>query len=230
MSSLLLAYEDLKYLLNRGYRKKYALEFVANHYKLTSGERYFLMRCVFPDKEIEERKRKVLQKENLRNRVLGIDGFNVLITLESLMEGKAILCEDGFLRDLKHQRGYKIHENTSKVLELIVGFLRDVGIKEAWFLYDAPVSRSKEVAGLTENLMEKFGVRGAVLLSKAPDYDLREFEVVASSDIAVIKKVSSVADLPQMIGKVRRLRWVSFLEILKNPELLSFCFAFRRKC
>ncbi|USS39907.1 DUF434 domain-containing protein [Thermococcus aggregans] len=230
MSSLLLAYEDLKYLLNRGYRKKYALEFVANHYKLTSRERYFLTRCVFSDREIEERKGKVLQKENLRYTVLGVDGFNVLITLESLIEGKAILCEDGFLRDLKHQKGYKIHKNTPKVLELIVRFLRDLGVKEAWFLYDAPVSRSKEVAKLTEDLMEKFGVHGAALLSKAPDYDLREFEVVASSDIAVIKKVSSVVDLPQMIGEAKGLRWVSFLEILKNPELLDSCFAFRSKC
>ena len=221
MTSLLLAYEDLKYLLNRGYRKKYALEFVANHYKLTSRERYFLMRCVFPDKEIEERKRKVLQKENLRNRVLGIDGFNVLITLESLIEGKAILCEDGFLRDLKHQRGYKIHENTSKVLELIVGFLRDVEIKEAQFLYDAPVSRSGEIAKLTEEIMVKFKVPGKVELSRAPDYELKRFEVVASSDIAVIQKVPSVVDIPKMIARDKGLTWVSFFEILENPHRLK---------
>jgi len=222
MTSLLLAYEDLKYLLNRGYRKKYALEFVANHYKLTSGERYFLMRCVFPDKEIEERKRKVLQKGNLRNRVLGIDGFNVLITLESLIEGKAILCEDGFLRDLKHQRGYKIHENTSKVLELIVGFLRDVEIKEAQFLYDAPVSRSGEIAKLTEEIMVKFKVPGKVELSRAPDYELKRFKVVASSDIAVIQKVPSVVDIPKMIARDKGLTWVSFFEILENPHRLKF--------
>jgi len=221
MTSLLLAYEDLKYLLNRGYRKKYALEFVANHYKLTSRERYFLMRCVFPDKEIEERKRKVLQKENLRNRVLGIDGFNVLITLESLIEGKAILCEDGFLRDLKHQRGYKIHENTSKVLELIVGFLRDVEIKEAQFLYDAPVSRSGEIAKLTEEIMVKFKVPGKVELSRAPDYELKRFKVVASSDIAVIQKVPSVVDIPKMIARDKGLTWVSFFEILENPHRLK---------
>lgn len=69
MSSLLLAYEDLKYLLNRGYRKKYALEFVANHYLLTSKERYFLMRCVFSDKEIEERKRKLVKEDGLRGKL-----------------------------------------------------------------------------------------------------------------------------------------------------------------
>ena len=218
---LFLAYEDLKYLLNRGYRKKYALEFVANHFLLTSKERYFLMRCVFSDKEIEERKRKLLKKDGLRGKVIGIDGFNVLITLESLLEGKAILCEDGFLRDLKHQRGYRLHEDTSKILELLVRFLSNMGVKEAWFLYDSPVSRSGEIAKLTEEIMVRFKVPGKVELSKAPDHDLKRFEVVASSDIAVIQKVPLAVDIPKMIAEDRGVRWISFFEILENPHLLK---------
>ncbi|USH00515.1 DUF434 domain-containing protein [Thermococcus argininiproducens] len=218
---LFLAYEDLKYLLNRGYRKKYALEFVANHYLLTSKERYFLMRCVFSDKEIEERKRKLLKKDELRGKVIGIDGFNVLITLESLLGGEAILCEDGFLRDLKHQGGYRLHEDTSKILELLVGFLSNMGVKEAWFLYDSPVSRSGEIAKLTEEIMVRFKVPGKVSLSKSPDHDLKRFEVVASSDIAVIQKVPLAVDIPKMIAEDRGLRWIYFLEILEDPYLLK---------
>ncbi|WP_297501032.1 DUF434 domain-containing protein, partial [Thermococcus sp.] len=94
------AYLDLKYLLNRGYRKKNALSFVANHYRLTAEERHLLARCVFPDSWMEEVRRKLLKPGELKGKTLAIDGFNVLITLESLLGGRAILCEDGLVRDL----------------------------------------------------------------------------------------------------------------------------------
>ncbi|EHR78956.1 hypothetical protein OCC_06706 [Thermococcus litoralis DSM 5473] len=222
MSSLLLAYEDLKYLLNRGYRKKYALEFVANHYRLSQKERHFLFRCVFSDREIEERKAKLLQPGHLKGKILGIDGFNVLITLESLLEGKAILCEDGLLRDLKLQGGYKISSRTLQTLSLLMDFLKTLDLKEVWFLYDAPVSKSGKVAELTRELLNKYGVSGKVKLSKVPDYDLKAFEVVASSDIGIVEKVPFVVDLPQMIAEKRGLKYSYFVEILKNPKLLGF--------
>lgn len=44
---LKMAAEDLKYLLNRGYRKSVALKFVANHYLLGRDERNYLARYVF---------------------------------------------------------------------------------------------------------------------------------------------------------------------------------------
>ncbi|RLF84841.1 DUF434 domain-containing protein [Thermococci archaeon] len=219
---LLSAYEDLKYLLNRGYRKKYALEFVANHYTLASVERYFLTRCVFSDEEIAKRKRKILKGEDLKGQVLGVDGFNVLITLESVIEGKAILCEDGLLRDLKHQGGYRINENTQKVLELVMEALSDLELGEVWFLYDSPVSRSREVAKLTEKLMGNFGIKGKASLSKAPDHDLKNFEVVASSDIGIIQKVPFIVDLPHMVTEWKGLKYLDFFEILKKPQLLKF--------
>ncbi|ALV63982.1 hypothetical protein ADU37_CDS22850 [Thermococcus sp. 2319x1] len=222
MSSLLLAYEDLKYLLNRGYRKKYALEFVANHYRLSQKERHFLFRCVFSDREIEERKVKLLQPGNLKEKVLGIDGFNVLITLESLLDGMVILCEDGLLRDLKHQGGYKISPRTLQTLSLLIDFLKTLNLKEVLFLYDAPVSKSGKVAELTGELLNRYGVSGKVKLSKAPDHDLKAFEVVASSDIGIIEKVPFVVDLPQMIAKKRGLKYLYLAEVLKTPELLEF--------
>ncbi|WP_175060189.1 DUF434 domain-containing protein [Thermococcus sp. 2319x1] len=222
MSSLLLAYEDLKYLLNRGYRKKYALEFVANHYRLSQKERHFLFRCVFSDREIEERKVKLLQPGNLKEKVLGIDGFNVLITLESLLDGMVILCEDGLLRDLKHQGGYKISPRTLQTLSLLIDFLKTLKLKEVLFLYDAPVSKSGKVAELTGELLNRYGVSGKVKLSKAPDHDLKAFEVVASSDIGIIEKVPFVVDLPQMIAKKRGLKYLYLVEVLKTPELLEF--------
>ena len=58
VSHLFNAYEDLKYLLNRGYRKNVALKFVSNHYRLRKEDRHLLARCVFSDGEIETREKR----------------------------------------------------------------------------------------------------------------------------------------------------------------------------
>ncbi|AIF70240.1 hypothetical protein PAP_09310 [Palaeococcus pacificus DY20341] len=218
MSSLFLAYQDFKYLLNRGYRKKYALEFVANHYKLSLKERHFLARCVFSDNAIAERKRKLLSKEELKDRVLGVDGFNVLITLESLLEGKAVLCEDGLLRDLKYQRGYKLSPGTLKTLNMLANTLASLELKEVVFLYDAPVSKSGEVAKLTRKALNEHGVVGEVRLSQAPDYELKSFDVVATSDIGIIDKVPFVVDLPVIVGSILGIKPLRFFEVLTTEH------------
>ena len=41
------ASNDLRFLLNRGYRKVMAIDFVGNHYLLDKNERNFLNRTVF---------------------------------------------------------------------------------------------------------------------------------------------------------------------------------------
>lgn len=222
MSTLIRAYADLRYLLNRGYRKKSALDFVANHYTLTLRERHFLARCTFSDSEIEERKRKLLNKGEIEGMVLGVDGFNVLITLESLLGGRAILCEDGLLRDLERRGGYTLSPQTSKNLELLMGLLRSLKPAEVWFLYDAPVSKSGQVVRITGKLMETFELSGRAKLSRAPDHDLKGFEVVASSDIGIVKKVPHIVDLPRMVGDERGIKYLTFLEILEKPQLLRF--------
>ncbi|WP_461865296.1 DUF434 domain-containing protein [Thermococcus sp.] len=221
-SDLFEAYKDFKYLLNKGYRKKVALNFVANHYKLTLRQRHFLARCVFSDFEIEGRKRKLVESSFLRDKALGIDGFNVLITFESLIEGKAILCEDGLLRDLKYQRGYRMSGETKGIIETIVSFLSTLKPREVVFLYDMGVSRSGEIAGLTMDLIKKYGLKGKALTVKSPDYELRSFEVVCTSDIGIISKISYVFDLPKALGAFLGMRPKRFMELFDKQSLDKF--------
>ncbi|WP_148882682.1 DUF434 domain-containing protein [Thermococcus aciditolerans] len=211
---LLDAYRDLKYLLNRGYRKKYALEFVANHYRLTKGERYLLARCVFSDEWVDEVRRKLLRPEELRGRVLGIDGFNVLITLESLLEGRAILCEDGLVRDLKYQGRYRLNEGTERLLGDLARALGELGVEKAVFFYGSAVPRSGEVKRLTEEALIRKGVNSEVRLVKSPDFELKAFETVATADIGIISKVSHVFDLAAYVGRLAGQEAGGFFEIL----------------
>ncbi|QDA30875.1 DUF434 domain-containing protein [Thermococcus indicus] len=211
---LIEAYRDLKYLLNRGYRKSYALEFVANHYRLTKGERYLLARCVFSDEWIEEVERKLLRPEELGGRVLAVDGFNVLITLESLLEGKAILCEDGLVRDLKYQGRYRLNEGTERLLGHLARALDGLDIEKAVFFYGKNVPGSGEVKRLTEEALIREGVQGEVRLVKSPDFELKAFEIVATADIGIISKIPHVFDLAAYVGRLAGWEAGGFFEIL----------------
>jgi hypothetical protein len=100
------AIRDLRYLLNRGYPRETAVRVVSNHYCLSSEERHLLSRCVFSREEGEEHRRKLVRLEGVRGRTLGVDGYNVLITCESLLGGYPVIrCDDGLLRDLRAVRG-----------------------------------------------------------------------------------------------------------------------------
>ncbi len=212
------AYRDLKYLLNRGYRKKYALEFVANHYRLTLKERHLLARCVFPDSWIEEVKRKLLQSESLKGLTLAVDGFNVLITLESLVEGKGILCEDGLVRDLKYQGKYRLGEKTEELLLKTAEALKELGVDRAVFIYGKNSPRSGVVASMTREALKLAGVRGEVILAKSPDFELKKFETVATADRAVVEKSSGVFDLARHVGETLGAGPLPFTEMLTSAH------------
>lgn len=210
------AYRDLKYLLNRGYRKAYALEFVANHYRLTGRERHLLARCTFSDEWIEKVSKKLLTPGELRGRVLGIDGFNVLITLESLLEGQAILCEDGLVRDLKYQGKYRLKEETRNLLHGIARALLELKVSEAVFFYGRSVPKSGLVKKLTEGALASEGVAGEVRLVRSPDFELKTYEAVATADVGIIEKVPFVFDLAAYTGLRLGRKAEPFFRLLKS--------------
>ena len=218
---LIEAYRDLKYLLNRGYRKSVALNFVANHYRLGKGERHLLARCVFSDSWIEEVRRKLLSPKDVRGKEIGIDGFNVLITLESLLEGKAILCEDGLVRDLKYQRRYRPHQQTAENLRLIISALSELSPERVAFFYGKNNPGSGVVRALTDELLSEFAAPGEARLVKSPDYELKAFEAVATADVGVIEKVECVFDLARFAGDRIGLKPISLHDLLVSRSLTS---------
>ena len=75
---------DLRFLLNRGYRKKGALQFVANKYVLNKNERNYLARSIFSNLKSWEQREKIVDISKIKDQFLLVDGYNVLITVESL--------------------------------------------------------------------------------------------------------------------------------------------------
>ncbi|AMQ18503.1 DUF434 domain-containing protein [Thermococcus peptonophilus] len=209
------AYRDLKYLLNRGYSKKSALKFVADHYRLPLRDRYLLARCVFSDEWIAEVRKKLLTPGELKGKALAVDGFNVLITLESVLDGEAILCEDGLVRDLKYQGKYRLNERTPKVVEIVVEALTGLKISKALFFYGKNVPKSGIVQKITEEALHRYCLEGEVMLVKSPDFELRAFNTVATADIGIIFRVEHVFDVPHYVSERLGIRIKSIFDILQ---------------
>ncbi|MEO2117696.1 MAG: DUF434 domain-containing protein [Methanocaldococcus sp.] len=192
------AKEDFRYLINRGYKKDVALNFVANHYKLSKEDRVKIIRTTHSDKEIELTKRKLKKLKDFDGKTIYIDGFNVLIGLEALIKGHdVVLCDDNIYRDFESVYGkYKINKYTDKVISLLLEILKYYNVKAVIYL-DAQVSKSGMLAKKIREMMKAFDIEGEVFCVKNCDYELKNKEVVATSDSVIIKSenVKYVIDL-----------------------------------
>lgn len=201
------AIKDLLYLLNRGYPRESAVNFVSNHYRLPQMERHLLARCVFSEKEASEHRVKAVSLSGVRGRRLGIDGYNVLITIESLLAGKrVVLCNDGFVRDLRALFGkYRAGPTTPQAIAELIDVVIRAQPREVVVLFDKQVSRSGELAADFRRRIEAAGLHGDSVAVGGVDRKLEGFEVVASSDRAVIKRARRVWDIPRELLRLKRL-------------------------
>jgi hypothetical protein len=205
---------DLRYLLNRGYSRETALNFVSNHYRFSLAARHLLARCVFSAEESTFNSAKKFQKSRVKGKKLGVDGYNVLITVESILGGRTVAkCDDGFIRDVSAVFGkYKFSPLTTTAIDLIVDNVLRAKPAEVFFLFDKQVSRSGELAGKIRDKLNALSLRGDARTVPEVDLELRKFEVVASSDRAVIRMAEAVWDIP---AEILKLRGTSFLDIKK---------------
>jgi hypothetical protein len=200
------AEDDLRYLLNRGYPQKGALNFVSGHYLLDQEERNYLARKVSSDQTAKKRRVKLLVFKDLKNQFILVDGYNVLITLESVLHHPETILksDDGVLRDTKAVFGkYRPHRDTLSVLNTLMNFLKEAHPKELHFFYDSPVSRSGELAHLTRAVLRKHHLPGDATTSPYVDRELiknRAKKVIATSDGPLMDKVERVVDLPGLIN------------------------------
>ncbi len=94
---------DYQHLLERGYSAGKVLPLVSNRYQLSGIERTMLYRGVFAQEQRVARRKKLA---TIPVAPLQIDGFNVLITIASYLQGLPVfLAGDGLLRDAAYVRG-----------------------------------------------------------------------------------------------------------------------------
>jgi hypothetical protein len=192
------AAEDLRYLLDRGYPRKAALELVGNRYGLNYDQRHLLHRAIFSDADSESRRKKKIPIERIRGKDLVIDGYNVLITIEAALSDRPIvLGDDGFVRDISGLSGnFRKTKQTTEALELIFNLLKKANPRQTLFLFDSPISMSGELAQEVKDRLREENLPGDAMAVKVPERIMIGFPgTIATSDTAIIDQSKKVVDL-----------------------------------
>ncbi|MEM2978076.1 MAG: DUF434 domain-containing protein [Candidatus Hadarchaeales archaeon] len=211
------AIRDLRYLLDRGYPRETAVRVVSDHYCLPSRERHLLTRCVFSRGEAEEHGKKLVSWREVRRRTVGVDGYNVLITCESLLRGDPVIrCDDGLLRDLRTVFGkYRVGEHTWEVLEEVALLLEKAEPREVRVFFDSPASGSGELARKTGEILERRGVEAVCRAVRGVDREVSSCEISASSDRVIVERARAVWDLP---AELLRRKGGEVLDLSRVPR------------
>jgi len=194
------AARDYRYLLDRGYPHKLALDTISTRYLLSRRERLLLYRCVHTTRYVRSIRSKTSYPPNGSSIV--IDGYNVFSTIYSILSGEELyLCDDGFIRDLLGIRtrvALAVNiETINRIISLIKWFIDG---HETYIVLDANVSRSGELASRLRELLPNANI---VVARKA---DIKVLKLsrdrwVISSDAVILEKAHKVYDLAGYIAR-----------------------------
>ncbi len=186
------ATDDLCFLLTRDYAEKSALEIVGNRYKLNKRQRNALLRICASEQSIEKRQSSVVPMANLEGEVLEIDGFNLLILLESALSGAYIFKgRDQTYRDISSVHGsYKRVQKTEDAIILVGNCLKENKVKLVRWYFDQPVSNSGRLKSLLLEISQTHHFSWEVELVYNPDKVLAKSEhIIVSSDGWILDQV-----------------------------------------
>lgn len=194
--SLSNAAADIRYLLDSGYPQKGAISFVCNHYRLDENARHLFSRSIIPCSVSEKRRSKFLPCNMIRDNRLMIDGYNIIIGMESILEKRAILCDDGIIRDTKGiSRKFRASEHTNKANEFIFSYLKGKNPLFVCFLLDSQISNSGILAESLRERIDHYGLKGDARTSRHVDHDLKvSHDIVATGDGVIIDAAKRVVN------------------------------------
>lgn len=189
VDKLKLATQDMHYLLSRGYAEKASSELVGNHYRLKTRQIQALRGASASENQIQNRKNKELQISDLKNKTIYLDGFNVLILLESLLSDAYIFeGTDGCFRDLSGVHGtYKRVNQTQQSIKLVATFFKKSQVENMIWIFDKPVSNSGRIKQIIVDFANENTLNWNVELEFNPDKFLAEnAEIIVSSDAWIL--------------------------------------------
>lgn len=182
---------DMNYLLTRGYSEKNALFTVGTRYKLASRQQKAVQGMSASNEQLRIRKAKEVVFEILENKTVVIDGFNILILLEStLSNGYIFKGQDTCYRDLSSVHGnYKIVNQTEMAIDLVVDFYNESKLQQLVWIFDKQVSNSGRIKAKIEAKAIEHNLNWRVILEDNADQALvNSNQIVASSDGIVLDK------------------------------------------
>ncbi len=202
------AASDFLLFQDLGYPREAALQWVGNHFALVRAHRDILWRGVFSRKSAARRLAKRVRGARWRRLPLWVDGHNVHITLESLLlQRPMVLANDGALRDVAGlSRNYRMSEVTERAVELVCACLQMFAPLEVHFRFDAPMSRSGELAARYKESLQRHGLQGDAWAVPVPEKDFPlPKAVIASSDHVVLEACTLWIDLARWVMDFMKL-------------------------
>ncbi|WP_378179563.1 DUF434 domain-containing protein [Aquimarina sp. SS2-1] len=185
------AAKDMHYLLSKGFAEKSSLQLVGNRYRLNARQQRALQGMSASDRQIQLRLEKSVFSENLKGKTVAIDGFNLLIILESAMSGAYIFQGlDGYYRDVSGVHGsYKRAQKTEEALLLVGKILQKLEVHSVDWFFDAPVSNSGRLKTILRELAEQYQFPWNIYLENNPDVILADSkDIVVSSDAWILDR------------------------------------------
>ena len=181
---------ELCWLFNHGYARHSAITLVGDHHQLGRRQRIAIGRAACSDDRKNARNCKCLKLQQIKNRDLIIDGFNLIITLEAAIAGAVLLqCRDGCIRDLASVHGtYRQVQETELIIEMIGRTLAAFEPASVYWLFDKPVSNSGRLTQLVRATAEAHGWNWRADLHDNPD------RAISSSDKIAITSDSAILD------------------------------------
>jgi hypothetical protein len=202
------AVEELSWLLERGYAATSAVKLVGDRHGLNARQRKGVVRCSCPDEALAGRRRRRVPLAAVRGRVVALDGFNCLITLETALDGRLVLLgRDGCARDLASIHGaYRRGRRTMEAIDIVGEMLARLGACSVIWLLDRPVSHSGELQAALQQRAAERGWPWQAIVEDNPDVVLARPEraggwVVATSDSWVLDRCETWCDL---VGEILR--------------------------
>lgn len=214
-NKLKLGLEDMYYLLSRDYPQKASLALVGNRYDLIRRQLLALQGMSCSEQQLVNRKSKELNSGDIKNKIFYIDGFNLLILLETAYSGGFVFKGlDGCYRDISSVHGtYKMISETGDVLIWIGAVLQKLEVQKVIWIFDAPVSNSGKLKSFCYELAEKYQFPWEVYLENDPDkYLIADDKLVCSSDAWILDGCSSWFNLGAWIMNSERNRALNIID------------------
>lgn len=185
------AVTDVSYLLSRGFSEKSSIQLVGNRYKLNTRQQKAVQGMSAIPSQVTLRKSTNVTMGQLKDQTVIIDGFNIIIILESFLSGAYVFKGvDDCYRDVSSVHGtYKRVQQTQEVLIAVGGLLQEAQVKEVIWVFDQPVSNSGRMKTLLGTLSRKRNYPWHIVLDYNPDKVLAQSDhVVASSDAWILDR------------------------------------------
>lgn len=205
------AVEELSWLLTREYPSSAAVKLVGDRYAMTERQRWAVARASCADASRAGRIAKQLRPEQVSGRPIAIDGFNLIIILETALSGGVVLRgRDGAFRDLSSIHGtYRAVQETDRAIRLAAAALAPLAPGPVCWLFDQPVSNSGRLAARLRDLGTEMGLPWTAEVVMDPDRVLAvTTDVVVTADSAVLDRAGSWLNLTELVLQAEPPAWL----------------------